>query len=565
MKKTLFVMAALAVSAVSVAQTAVNAVKLTTLPIARNSQVCTFAVPGQKPLKTAATGNYYTRPAGSMYVGTDAEGRAYQSTLLNLSPFAEATFVNKNANPADAKWTINKQDASELADANNNLVYSISPIVANEDGSISSYYAPTLTKGTDAYTLPNNRQGGGNSGLVSVDLGMLTFAGPTMGRTIYGTSQFMSTSYLFGTGIATPSQTDQKFVIKSVSQRFEKPMSPLYVEDVEAWIISGKNNSEPLKNGAKVTMTITADDGTQIATITADANDINKLGDQTFNDETMGVVHPFGITFTNKVEDPVSHELIASPFVIDKPFTVTVTGFDQPGVDFSFYGFMSADEDVLDKGVLLGYPQGGDVNKLDSISYSGNLSIPFNFKGLMDYVSVESKLTTQNGQSLQDCNIIRISDDGQTNTFDKHPEAGNAAAFVVTGTNWLDGSGNERYYYEVESSSDGDGSWITGMNVDNSAWVQEGRVQGVNYVNFTAEPVSAGQGKWAVLRIVGRGVTSSTPIILLQGTAKDTDGIKDLVNKKFDANAPVYNVAGQRVSKSTKGLLIQNGKKFVNK
>ena len=32
-----------------------------------------------------------------------------------------------------------------------------------------------------------------------------------------------------------------------------------------------------------------------------------------------------------------------------------------------------------------------------------------------------------------------------------------------------------------------------------------------------------------------------------------------------NADAPVYNLAGQRVSKDTKGLLIKNGKKFINK
>ena len=32
-----------------------------------------------------------------------------------------------------------------------------------------------------------------------------------------------------------------------------------------------------------------------------------------------------------------------------------------------------------------------------------------------------------------------------------------------------------------------------------------------------------------------------------------------------DENAPIYNLAGQRVSKNTKGILIQNGKKFINK
>ena len=37
------------------------------------------------------------------------------------------------------------------------------------------------------------------------------------------------------------------------------------------------------------------------------------------------------------------------------------------------------------------------------------------------------------------------------------------------------------------------------------------------------------------------------------------------VTKKADNNAPLYNMAGQRVSKAYKGVVIKNGKKFVNK
>ena len=33
----------------------------------------------------------------------------------------------------------------------------------------------------------------------------------------------------------------------------------------------------------------------------------------------------------------------------------------------------------------------------------------------------------------------------------------------------------------------------------------------------------------------------------------------------FDENAPIYNIMGQRVNKNTKGILIQNGKKFIVK
>ena len=47
--------------------------------------------------------------------------------------------------------------------------------------------------------------------------------------------------------------------------------------------------------------------------------------------------------------------------------------------------------------------------------------------------------------------------------------------------------------------------------------------------------------------------------------AKDPEsaGINDVIAEKFNVNAPVYNLAGQRVSNAVKGIYIQNGKKFV--
>ncbi len=41
-------------------------------------------------------------------------------------------------------------------------------------------------------------------------------------------------------------------------------------------------------------------------------------------------------------------------------------------------------------------------------------------------------------------------------------------------------------------------------------------------------------------------------------------GISDITaNTGVDANAPIYNLAGQRVNKDAKGILIQNGRKFI--
>lgn len=42
-------------------------------------------------------------------------------------------------------------------------------------------------------------------------------------------------------------------------------------------------------------------------------------------------------------------------------------------------------------------------------------------------------------------------------------------------------------------------------------------------------------------------------------------GINAATVKTINENAPVYNLAGQRVSKNAKGILIQNGKKFIRK
>ncbi len=49
-------------------------------------------------------------------------------------------------------------------------------------------------------------------------------------------------------------------------------------------------------------------------------------------------------------------------------------------------------------------------------------------------------------------------------------------------------------------------------------------------------------------------------------TPSDPTGISEVaVETEADPNAPIYNLAGQRVSKDTKGILIQNGKKFINR
>lgn len=44
-----------------------------------------------------------------------------------------------------------------------------------------------------------------------------------------------------------------------------------------------------------------------------------------------------------------------------------------------------------------------------------------------------------------------------------------------------------------------------------------------------------------------------------------TSGVSEITSSEINADAPIYNLAGQRVSKNAKGILIQNGKKFIRR
>ena len=61
--------------------------------------------------------------------------------------------------------------------------------------------------------------------------------------------------------------------------------------------------------------------------------------------------------------------------------------------------------------------------------------------------------------------------------------------------------------------------------------------------------------------------TGEQPCIVIEveyGNGSAT-GINNVTTSTIDVNAPVYNISGQQVSKNYKGIVIQNGKKFINK
>ena len=75
----------------------------------------------------------------------------------------------------------------------------------------------------------------------------------------------------------------------------------------------------------------------------------------------------------------------------------------------------------------------------------------------------------------------------------------------------------------------------------------------LGYISF---PVESGKSYWLF--------NPKSQIGLYGFEFTSTTGINNIVaDAKADVNAPVYNLAGQKVGKSFKGIVVKNGKKFI--
>lgn len=140
----------------------------------------------------------------------------------------------------------------------------------------------------------------------------------------------MDNGYLFGSGTISKGE----YTSRGVQQVLEKPMAPLWVENVFLPVIS--KSSTPLPKGTELTMLIT--------NVETDAQGFKKPGSEILaelkctadNLETNDPIKDDNGTTYNKFAAIFSPE--GKGFLIDKEFAVVVRGFDQAGVDMGLSG-----------------------------------------------------------------------------------------------------------------------------------------------------------------------------------------------------------------------------------
>lgn len=574
MKKSILLLAVCAVSMSGMAQNKVAA-DFSTKMINKQATVMNAEMK-QGPRKDLKSGVYYTRPEGTIYNGLNEEASGYGFARLFAPAFSSLKFTNMCNNRAAAVWGFNGNQMPDLdiVDGDNNLVLEV-----GQAG--SGYYMPEIYVGSDMFKLGASAQYAQYNGVYGCEMGNYSFADQQTSD-IYGFGS-LSTHYTFGSGTFSPTEGDNAgklFRSHGFVMECPAPISPLYIERFN-FLVYNNMESEPIADGCEVTMQIRGSEFDaegnrkiggkilyELKATKADVSDALHTFDTEYS--STGKAAIYNVTFSNKTVDQLGTE-VEDPMVINEPFYIVVRGHEQEGVNFGYRLLIQNPEDKLLYGTYSLCFEDSDVDLANNYGlwYGSDGVIDMSFYGGYDFIECLESATVGE-TTLSGINVLRVSADGKNVTNEGSEEQLQGRAAFNTAVSWFDEENPDIVNYEVNADDlpawiaiDADPQFETGQNEDGSTYDY---YTGVTYVTVECEALPAGQtGRAASLYFEGKGYKSQTPLIVLQGDATLADAIENPVVVKTNMNKGTYNLAGQKVGKNFKGIVIKNGKKEIQK
>lgn len=216
----------------------------------------------------------------------------------------------------------------------------------------------------------------------------------------------------------------------------------------------------------------------------------------------------------------------------------------------------------------------GEVGK-NSVDISFTTGINFT-KMVVTYGKIKSVTPTTNGYATFACSYpvnyrenglkaytIKVDEDNQKVAYTEFTGVVPAGKAVLV-------CGTEGQKYELTPATEkADATFATDLKVSNG----NVKSDGTNFYGFTtkdgvsgfvrvAKAVAVPLGK-GYLQLTGN--TAAAPVFYSINIGGGTTGIGQVKVEKATENGAIYNLAGQRVDASYKGVVIKNGKKYVNK
>ena len=577
MKKVLLTLVAFVATTAGFAQSEVAVVKNVSNRVADHQQVAAPVVrqaslDGEQAVakrRSAIDSIYYARPAGTYWVsGTTSSDETYE--YLVVPPFTDLKFINVS-NDLTGKWTIGSKDTAldEYVDEDHNLVFDFDKVTPGYVSYCPKYTAGEITYQVADYVLP-------------MDSAAMTLSPFDYVKTkrYYGYSSGESAFQSGPDSFDFDGDGTAETFYPQFRQYFEKPASPLYLHEVKLWAHSNSaaftgdylklvfNKVERVQVGERTYRYI----GEKIGEM--------KCVQANMSTEQIGTTgrYPGDLTFANTVIDEFGTEEVL-PLLLDEAFAITIEGTENPSLamDVRFYfGDQGEHEEEWNTRATPTYivpfdAQGkpienpnGNPNGLSyfNITKDGQkycYNIVFYLYGEMDAIKVET----------DDALNVQIAPVAGGNTASQPTDGGEGAPayvwtnypfFIQEGDNYEDAG-----YYEFEGIPE----WAQ-VKIDPTYYeyaTDEGSVRGLHMVWFTVEALPDGvTGRSAEINLKSAlGAKNQAPIYIVQGDATIT-GVNAM---KFDANGKfvgsTFNLAGQRVNDNFKGLVIKNGRKFMNK
>lgn len=236
-------------------------------------------------------------------------------------------------------------------------------------------------------------------------------------------------------------------------------------------------------------------------------------------------------------------------------------------IDLGVFGNMTCDCGNLNNSKWAGYAQ----TVTFTASKTKNLK-----KITVKYIAKESVTPTTNGYATFACSYpVNYSENGLKAYTIKVDEDNQKVAYteftgVVPAGKAVLVCGTEGQKYELAPATEkADATFATDLTVSDGTVKSDG----TNFYGFTtkdgvsgfvrvAKDVAVPQGK-GYLQLTGN--TAAAPVFYSINIGGGTTGIGQVEVEKATENGAIYNLAGQRVATSYKGVVIKNGKKYVNK
>lgn len=530
------------------------------------SQKEALCVGRQTPRNETQKTVYYLKPEGALFESTPKSGKMIGTSYLYVPGYSKTKFIPVVSKGTEYFWHQNIFDMNGNCSTFDRTGKTGNAFNIDNEGNFclttrfnGADALPTIVCATDSFTLSEENP---HWGPLDYDKPAVMYWYPRIkSGTLTATEshirplQFtddkvngyylggMDNGYLFGSGTVSNGQ----YTSRGVQQVLEKPMAPLWVEDVFLPIISKSN--KPLPVGTELTMLIT--------NVDTDAQGVKKPGSETIAElkctssdleENDPIKDNNGTTY-NKFVAIFKPE--GKGFLVDKEFAVVVRGFDQTGVDMGLSGVgIPYYNKTLTPALCLITTKDGK-KKAANIYSDNNIALGVTFSAKFDYANGYVDMGTSTSFNYGLVQMNNEGTEGQTTCTQGLVFPG--AVAQLNGV-WYDDNNQEEY------TLSGMASWIKSYKIDEESY----REYGLTIIKFTCEPLPSNvQGRKCDILIHGKGVVSERPITVVQGDI--TAGIGNITSSTSKKNIQMYNTTGQRIQKNYKGIIIQNGTKRINK